>query len=177
MNKMSDPAQFQRRIIFMTMMLNDIIWRSKDNEQECELSASLVSIYAKRFPTRLWSFFGTGSEKKWYSTYNEGPRGEWDRVAELMMLQFFQSTHPIFRATSPLSRGTLKAKEVENYRYTSVPMGKRLKLFFTQSFLSISTVSSEQSQICVRITESVKQERGDPCWQDNLTHCSSQQDY
>ena len=36
-----------------------------------------------------------------------------------------------------------KAKEVENYRYTSVPMVMRLKLFFAQSFLSISSVSTE----------------------------------
>ena len=32
-NKMSDPDQFQGRIIFMSMF-NDIIWRIKDNEQE-----------------------------------------------------------------------------------------------------------------------------------------------
>ena len=70
-----------------------------------------------------------------------------------------------------------KAKEVENYRYTSVPMGIRLKLFFAQFFLFISLVSTEQSQICVRNTVPVKQERGDPCWQSNLTHCSSQQNY
>ena len=70
-----------------------------------------------------------------------------------------------------------KAKEVENYRYTSVPMGIRLKLFFAQLFLSISSVSTEQSQMCVRNMVPVKQERGDPCWQDNLNHCSSQQNY
>ena len=55
-----------------------------------------------------WSFFGPGSEKKWYSTYN-GPQGEWDKVAELMMIKFAESGHPVFRATSPLSRGTLKS--------------------------------------------------------------------
>ena len=33
---------------------------------------------------------------------------EWDRVAELMMIKFRESGHPVFRATSPLSRGTLK---------------------------------------------------------------------
>ena len=68
-----------------------------------------------------------------------------------------------------------EAKEVENYRYTSVPMGIRLKLFLAQLFLLISSVSTEQSQICVMSTVLVEQERGDPCWQDNLTHCSSQQ--
>ena len=39
-----------------------------------------------------------------------GPQGEWDRVAELMMIKFGESGHPVFRATSPLSRGTLKSK-------------------------------------------------------------------
>ena len=53
---------------------------------------------------------GPGSEKKWYSIYNERPQGEWDRVAELMMIKFGESGHPVFRATSPLSRGTLKSK-------------------------------------------------------------------
>ena len=52
----------------------------------------------------------------------------------------------------------LKAKEVENYQYTSVPMEIRLKLFFAQLFLLISSVSTEQSQICVMNTESAKQE-------------------
>ena len=57
-----------------------------------------------------WSFVGPGSETKWYSTYNERPQGEWDRVAELMMIKFRESGHPVFRATSPLARGTLKSK-------------------------------------------------------------------
>ena len=35
---------------------------------------------------------------------------KWDRVAELMMIKFGESGHPVFRATSPLSRGTLKSK-------------------------------------------------------------------
>ena len=107
MNKMSDPAQFQGRIIFLSMF-NDIIWRIKDNEQECVANATLVSVFAKRFPAGCWSFLGLGSEKKWHSTYNKRPRGEWDRVAELMMIKFRESGHPVFRATSPLSRGTLK---------------------------------------------------------------------
>ena len=109
MNKMSDSAQFQGRIIFMPMF-NDIIWWIKDNEQECIANATLVSLFAKRFPAGRWSFLGPGSEKKWYSNYNERPRGEWDRVADLLMIKFRGSGHPLFRATSPLSRGTLKSK-------------------------------------------------------------------
>ena len=70
-----------------------------------------MSVFAERFPAGCWSVFELGSEKKWYSIYNEKPEGEWDRVAELMMIKFRESGHPVFRATSPLSRGTLKSKE------------------------------------------------------------------
>ena len=67
-------------------------------------------MYAKRFSSGKWSFLGPGSEKKWYSTYDSKPQGEWDRVAEQMMMEFSESGHPVFRATSPLSRGTLKSR-------------------------------------------------------------------
>ena len=110
LSKMSEePEDFTGRIIFMSMF-NDISWGSKDNEQECELSAQLVSIYAKRFSPGRWSFLGPGSEKKWYSTHESRPQGEWDRVGEQMMLKFAESGHPVFRSTSPLSRGVLKSK-------------------------------------------------------------------
>ena len=109
MTKMGDPSQFQRRIIFMSMF-HDIIWRSEDNERECIANATLVTLFAKRFPAGRWSFLGPGSETKWYSTDNERPQGEWVRVAELMMIKFRESGHPVFRATSPLSWGTLKRK-------------------------------------------------------------------
>ena len=175
MNKVSYPAQFQGRIIFMSMF-NDIIWRSEDNERECNANATLVSIFAKRFPAGRRSFLGPVSENKWYSAHGERPRGEFDRVAELMMIKFRESGHPVFRATSPLSRGTLKSKGGGKLSiHFSVPMEIRLKLFFAQLFLIISSGSTEQSQMCVRKTVLVKQELGDPYWQDTLTHCSSQQ--
>ena len=100
-NKMGDPAQFQGRIIFMSMF-NDIMWRTTDNEQECIANATLVSLFAKRCPAGRWSFLGPGSEKKWYSAHESKPQGEWDRVAELMMIKFSESGHPVFRSTSPL---------------------------------------------------------------------------
>ena len=100
------PENFTGRIIFMSMF-NDISWRSKDNEKECESSAQLVSLYAKRFSPGQWSFLGPGSEKKWYSVSEDCPQGEWDRVAEQMLITFAESRHRIFRSTSPLSRGVL----------------------------------------------------------------------
>ena len=95
-------------------MFNDISWGSQGNGQECELSANLVSIYAKRFSPGRWSFLGRGSEKKWFSTHESKLQGEWDRVAELMMIKFGESGHPVFRATSPLSRGTLNSRGGRN---------------------------------------------------------------
>ena len=91
-------------------MFNDISWGSKDNERECESNTNLVSLYAKRFGAGQWSFLGPGSQKKWSSISEDSPQGEWDQIAELMMLKFGESTHPVFRSTSPLSRGVLKSK-------------------------------------------------------------------
>ena len=91
-------------------MFNDISCGSRDNEEECMLNAKLVSLYAKRFGTGQWSFLGPGSGKKWYSISVDCPQGEWDRMAEKMMLTFAESGHPVFRATSPKTRGRLKSK-------------------------------------------------------------------
>ena len=38
------------------------------------------------------------------------PQGAWDHIAEEMLLEFADSGHPTFRATTPLSRGILKSK-------------------------------------------------------------------
>ena len=103
------PENFTGRTIFMSM-LNDISWGSRDNEKECMTNAILVSFFAKRFGKGQWSFLGPGSEKKWYSISEDSPQGEWDKMAEKMILEFAESGHPVFRATSPLSRGQLKSK-------------------------------------------------------------------
>ena len=103
------PENFKRRIIFMSMF-NDISCGPRDNEKECESNAQLVSLHAKRFGIGQWSFLGPVSVKKWYSIRVDSPQDEWDTIAEKMMLEFAESGHPIFRATSPLSRGQLKSK-------------------------------------------------------------------
>ena len=63
----------------------------------------------KKIGIGQWSFIGPGSEEKWYPSENS-PQGEWDHIAEDMLLKFAESGHPIFRATTPLSRGKLKSK-------------------------------------------------------------------
>ena len=102
------PENFTGRILFMSMF-NDISCEGKDNRQQCSRDADFVKTFAKRFGIGQWSFIGPGSEKKWYPSENS-PQGEWDRIAEDMLLEFAKSGHPIFRATTPLSRGKLKSK-------------------------------------------------------------------
>ena len=41
---------------------------------------------------------------------DNSPQGAWDNIAEEMLLEFAESGHPIFRATTLLSRGQLKSK-------------------------------------------------------------------
>ena len=40
----------------------------------------------------------------------KSPQGIWDHIAEKMLVEFAESGCPIFRASSPLSRGQLKSK-------------------------------------------------------------------
>ena len=93
-----------------------------------------------------------------------------------MMIKFGESGHPIFRATSPLSRGTLKSKGGGklsiHFCADGDTVGTVLRTIISVFLLSIFGAVSD---LCV-FSVLVKQERGDPCWQDNLTHCSSQQD-
>ena len=90
-------------------MDNDISCDRKGNKDECLANAGLVKVLARKFGVGQWSFLGQGSEKKWYSAENS-PQGASDNVAEEMLLEFAESGHPTFRATTPLSRGQLKSK-------------------------------------------------------------------
>ena len=90
-------------------MFNDISCDRKDNKDECLKNAESVKVLARRFGIGQWSFIGPGSEKKWYSSENS-PQGAWDNIAEQMLLEFAESGHPTFRATTPMSRGILKSK-------------------------------------------------------------------
>ena len=103
------PETFTGRILFMSMF-NDISCDREGNKEECLANARVVKVLAKKFGIGQWSFIGPGSEKKWYSGEENSPQGAWDHIADEMLLEFAESGHPIFRATTPLSRGTLKSK-------------------------------------------------------------------
>ena len=102
------PESFTGRILFMCMF-NDISCDRKGNKEECVENARVVKVLARKFGIGQWSFIGPGSEKKWYSSENS-PQRAWDNIAEQMLLEFAESGHPIFRATTPLSRCKLKSK-------------------------------------------------------------------
>ena len=73
-------------------------------------NSRFVSLYAKRFGAGQWPLNGPGSDRKWSSISEDSPQGEWDKMAEKMMVTFAESGHPAFRATSPLSRGVFKSE-------------------------------------------------------------------
>ena len=102
------PETFTRRTLFMSMF-NDISCDRYDNKDECLKNANFVKTFAGRFGIGQWLFIGPGSENNWYSSENS-PQGAWDNIAEQMLLEFAESGHPSFRATTPLSRGILKSK-------------------------------------------------------------------
>ena len=102
------PETFTGRILFVSMF-NDISCDRKGNKDECLANAGVVKVLARKFGVGQWSFIGPGSEKKWYSAENS-PQGAWDNIAEEMLLEFAESGHPTFRATTPLSRGQLKSQ-------------------------------------------------------------------
>ena len=91
------PETFTGRILFMSMF-NDISCDGKGNEEECVANS------------KVCSFIGPGSEKKWYSMEENSPQGIWDHIADKMLLEFADSGCLIFRATTPLSSGKLKSK-------------------------------------------------------------------
>ena len=78
--------------------------------RKCESKHQPRFYFCEKIFTRKMVIPRTWIRKKWYSTHDSKPQGEWDRVAELMMIKFGESGYPVFRATSPLSRGTLQSK-------------------------------------------------------------------
>ena len=103
------PETLKGRILFMSMF-NDISCDGKGSEEECVAKAKVVSILVKKFGIGQWSFIGPGSEKKWSSMEDNSHQGIWDHIAEEVLLEFGESWHPTFRATTPLSRCKLKSE-------------------------------------------------------------------
>ena len=141
-------------------MFNDISCDKKDNEEECVANAKVVSILAKKFGIGQWSFIGPGSEKKWYCMEEDSPQGIWDHIAEKMLLEFAESGCPIFRATTPLSRGKLKSKEHGKLSFHFAADQETIETVFRIIVLPISSVFTEQSQTYVKKMNPFKIDQG-----------------
>ena len=129
----NSPPRTDSRIYERTTVLQS---SSKVGSSSCQCSTTLygekkkmqrnvksnsheVAKYARRFPCVHWSFLRPGSEKKWYGTYSDKHDGVWDKTVEEMMIEFSETAHPIFRASSTLVRGELRSegKGQEDYPY------------------------------------------------------------
>ena len=139
------PEKFTGRIIFMSMF-NDISWGSKDNKKECESNAQLVSLHAKRIAGQ-WSFLGPGSEKSGILLVKTVHKVNGTKLLSWWCLNsakaHTQSSDP--RVYCP--EVDSKAKAMENCRYTTIPIWKRLRLFFR------IIISVNQLSLCGAVAE------------------------
>ena len=78
-----------------------------------------------------------------------------------MVIKFSESGHQSSDPRVHYPEKRSKAKVVEKYQYISALTRERLKLFFAQLFLLISSVFTEQSQICVKNAKLAMLEQGD----------------
>ena len=105
-----EPEHFKGRIIFMSVYNDiDLDKTRKQRKLYCECSLRIAE-YARSFTQGHWSFLGPGAEKDWYGTHAHKLDREWEMTAEGMMLNFAESGHPEFRATSALER-ELRSKD------------------------------------------------------------------
>ena len=121
----------------------------------------------------LESFLGPGSEKKWYSISEDSPQGEWDRNVEQMMLTFAESTHPVFRSTSPLPRVVLKSKGGGKLSIHYCADSGTIETVF-RTIISVNQLSLYGAVAEVKNVTLAMIEQGDLLWKDNPTHCSCQ---
>ena len=140
-----EPEDFIGRIIFMSMF-NDISWWSRDNKKECESNAQLVSLYLRQDSELDNGHSSDLDRRKWYSISADSPQGEWDRMAEKMMLEFGECGHPVSRATSPLSRGTLKSKGGGKLSIHFCADQEMIKTFFSHNYFCKSAQSLRSSR-------------------------------
>ena len=126
----SEPEQFNDRIIFMSMN-NDIVWGEKGITEKCDCNLKTVGELCSQIPSRSLVFLGPGSEKKWYGTHSGKPDGSWDKIAEQMLMNFTETGHPIFRASSAFERGELRSKgHGEKSLFTST-VAKKTSSYFS----------------------------------------------
>ena len=112
MTEMGEPSQFKGRIIFMSMF-NDILWRIKTKKRNAMLTPRLCVNLQKKKKIPSWTLviLRTWIRKEvvfylYWQTMRRMGSSRWI----WWWSKFGESGHPVFRATSLLSRGMLKSK-------------------------------------------------------------------
>ena len=104
------PETFTGRILFVSMF-NDISCDGKGNEEECVANAKVVSILARKFGIGQWSFTLVQVSKRSGILWKRIVQKEFGITTRTRCRWNSQKAGcPIFRATTPLSRGNLKSK-------------------------------------------------------------------
>ena len=102
--KGTQPSESQDRIIFTSMHNDCRYWRTS-NRNECCDNAPRVAQYILTFKPGHWSFLGRGDENNWYGSLANKPDGEGDSTTKIMMQEFAESTHAVFKCSFTFSRG------------------------------------------------------------------------
>ena len=98
-------------------------------------------------------------QKRSENSSENSPQGAWDNIAEKMLLEFAESGHPVFRATTPVSMGAL-SKERGKLSIHFAAGQDTIDTIYRIFFLSISSVSTEQWQLYAKNLRTIMIERG-----------------
>ena len=97
------------RILFMSMYI-DIDWDQKHSEDVCKQIRPAWHPVANYFRKDDQLSPDRATKKKKYRGFSYKLDGEWNATAEDMMKTFAENGHPVFKCSSPLSKGVLKSK-------------------------------------------------------------------
>ena len=101
------PENFTRRNIFMSMFNDIFLWNKRRWKRVSGKRQTRISVREKIWKKDNGHVLVLVLRKSGYSISEDSPQGVWDNMAERMLLEFAKSGCPIFRATTPLSRGQL----------------------------------------------------------------------
>ena len=94
-----------------------VCWKKKGYNRLGSRKAIIFNVQRYSFAgnpkIRTYVLIGSGDEEKWFGSLIDKPHGEWNASSETTMQEFAESGHPVFRFSSPLSRGVLKRRRKE----------------------------------------------------------------
>ena len=155
-----EPENIKDQIIFMSMF-NDILWKSDLHLERWECQELREEIL-----TRTLDFSGTRVGMRWYGAQG----GQWDSTAKEIVQRFKETSHPVFKSISALSRGILKKKGGDTTHFNGD--STNTELLFQTIHSVISSACTEQWRFGVINSAWQRMKRDQPtylwttrCWQ------------